>query len=218
MKTLADALALLRRQPVMTLAGPGGEVPSLASEVAGAPVRGSWWGHPKGKSIFRLAGELADHEDVLPMKLAGGKVTFVYRALWPAVFRLATDAARVAAARSRLSAGAARLLRDVEAAGSLRLDRHAGEARLDTKALKRASAELEDAALLLSAQEHGERGAHVTVLRTWADWAEASVRDAAAALSLADARSAIARACGEARTPFSGVESKDSSKPVRRSR
>jgi hypothetical protein len=31
-----------------------GPVPNLAQAIAGAPIRGSWWGHPKSHQIFRV--------------------------------------------------------------------------------------------------------------------------------------------------------------------
>ena len=198
MKSRAGVLALLRRRGVITLAGAGGAVPSLASEVAGEPVRGSWWSHPAGREIFRLAGELHDHPDVLLMKLVEGKVTFVHRDLWPAVVRLATDPARTRAARAALSAPAARLLANVEEDGATRLDRLAADRGLDgagVRALKRAAGELEDAALVLSAQEHTESGAHATVLTAWAEWAEPGIAAAAKRLELGDARARLEEAC-----------------------
>ena len=54
-------------------------LPSLAALVAGGPVAGSWWGHPAGKEIFRIAGELDDDPDVTTAKLVAGKVTVVHR-------------------------------------------------------------------------------------------------------------------------------------------
>jgi hypothetical protein len=56
--------------------------------VAGGPIRGSWWGHPKGHEIFRLAEAVANSGDVLVCKLIEGKVTWVHRRLWPALVRL----------------------------------------------------------------------------------------------------------------------------------
>ena len=57
--------------------------PSLASVIAGAPVRGSWWGHPKGRAIFNASCAL--ERDAEAPKLVNGKVTFVHRRLWPAL-------------------------------------------------------------------------------------------------------------------------------------
>lgn len=203
MKTLAQALALLTKRRVMTLAGAGdGQVPSLASEVAGEPIRGSWWGHPKGRLIFRLAEALADHPDVLVLKLVQDKVTFVDRALWPALYRVGTDATRLGARLGSVSSRAASLFDRVQKAGTLRIG----------KADKNAAAELDG--LVIVSQEHGEKGAHVTVIRSWDDWATAQVRAAARKLSASQAEAEIAEAVGEA--PRSPVQSPK--KPSRRSR
>jgi hypothetical protein len=72
----------------IVLAAARGPVPSLAQEIAGEPIRGSWWGHPRGQEIFRALGEVHDSPDVLMCKLIGGKRTFVHRRLWPALARL----------------------------------------------------------------------------------------------------------------------------------
>jgi hypothetical protein len=67
-----------------------GPVPSLAEAIAGGPIRGSWWGHPKGKEIFRAAAAVVASGDVLVCKLVDGKITFLHRRLWPALVRLAS--------------------------------------------------------------------------------------------------------------------------------
>ncbi len=82
----------------MVLASARGPVPSLAEAVAGEPIVGSWWAHPKGKAIFAALSELDDADEVRCFKLVDGKVTFVHRRVWPALARLATDGA-IAAAR-----------------------------------------------------------------------------------------------------------------------
>jgi hypothetical protein len=88
-----QALAFVKREGIVLQAARG-RVPNLAEFVAGAPIRGSWWGHPKGKAIFAAAHRVVDSGEVLVCRLVGGKVTFVHRRLWPAVIRLA---ARLAA-------------------------------------------------------------------------------------------------------------------------
>src|SRR6266704_523157 len=55
------------------------QLPSLVSIVAGGPVRGSWWGHASGNIIYEVGNRLANHPDVLVIKLVSGKVTFVQR-------------------------------------------------------------------------------------------------------------------------------------------
>ena len=76
-----------------------GSVPSLVDAVAGEPIHGSWWAHPKGQAIFRCTRAVREAADVLVCRLLGGKVTYVHRRLWPALFRLADrfDADRLGA-------------------------------------------------------------------------------------------------------------------------
>lgn len=86
--TGARALAFVRRHGVV-LASAQGPVPSLAEAVAGAPVKGSWWGHPKGREIFAVLEAVADSPEILICRLVAGKITFVHRRLWPALVRTA---------------------------------------------------------------------------------------------------------------------------------
>ncbi|MGH9886977.1 MAG: hypothetical protein ACREBE_15730 [bacterium] len=92
-------LAFVKKHGVV-LASARGPVPSVAEAVAGQPIIGSWWAHPKGKAIFTALSELDDSDDVRCFKLVDSKVTFVHRRMWPALARLASDgvlaAARVA--------------------------------------------------------------------------------------------------------------------------
>jgi hypothetical protein len=83
-----DALAFVERHGI-ALQAARGPVPSLAEEIAGGPIRGSWWGHPKGKEIFHAARAVCDSPDVLVCKLVGGKITYIHRRLWPALVKLA---------------------------------------------------------------------------------------------------------------------------------
>src|SRR5438552_9293020 len=66
-----------------------GPVPSLAEAVAGEPIRGSYWAHPKANDIFLCSRAIRQSADVLVCRLVGGKVTYVHRRLWPALARLA---------------------------------------------------------------------------------------------------------------------------------
>lgn len=83
-----DALGFVERHGVVLQAARG-PVPSLAEAVAGGPIRGSWWGHPKGKEIFRAAQVVCESPEVLVCKMVQGKITYVHRRLWPAVVKLA---------------------------------------------------------------------------------------------------------------------------------
>lgn len=84
-----EALAFVKRHGVVLQAARG-PVPSFAEAVAGGPIRGNWWGHPKGKEIFRLSAEICESPNVLVCKLIDGKVTYVHRRLWPALVKLAS--------------------------------------------------------------------------------------------------------------------------------
>lgn len=106
------ARAFVRRHGVV-LQSARGPVPNLADAVAGAPIRGSWWGHPRGHDIFRAIREVRGSPDILTCRLIGGKVAFVHRRLWPALVRLAPvlGAASVAGIREEhLRSGAHRVV------------------------------------------------------------------------------------------------------------
>lgn len=83
-----QAMAFVRTHGIVLASG-AGPVPRLTDAIAGRPVRGSWWGHPKGKEMFRILRGVAESDDVLVCRLCGGKVTYVHRRLWPALVRAA---------------------------------------------------------------------------------------------------------------------------------
>lgn len=95
--TPEQALAFVEEHGVVLQAARGA-VPSFAQHVAGEPIRGSWWAHPKGHQIFELASAVSEHPDVLVCKLVDGKITYVHRRLWAALVKLAArfDDARLA--------------------------------------------------------------------------------------------------------------------------
>ena len=91
--TPKQGLAFVKRHGIVLQAARG-PVPSLAEAIAGGPIRGSWWGHPKGHDIFRVAEAVSDSDDVLVCKLVEGKVTYVHRRLWPALVKLGSRFAK----------------------------------------------------------------------------------------------------------------------------
>jgi hypothetical protein len=97
-KTLREALRFVERHGIV-LESARGKVPNLAHEIAGEPIRGSWWSHPKANEIYMLLEKVRASEYVLVCRLVDGKVTFMHRKLWPALVRLATrfDQTRLAA-------------------------------------------------------------------------------------------------------------------------
>lgn len=78
-----------------------GPVLSLAEAIAGAPIQGSWWGHPRGREIFLATRVLMDSPEVLVSRLVDGKVTYVHRRLWPALVKLASRFPRARLAQIR---------------------------------------------------------------------------------------------------------------------
>ena len=87
--TPRQALAFVRKHGVV-LESAQGSLPSLAAAIAGEPVRGSWWSHPKSREIFAVTRAIREADDVLVCRLAAGKVTFVHRRLWPALVRMSS--------------------------------------------------------------------------------------------------------------------------------
>ena len=87
--TRKDVLDFVKHHGVVLQAAKG-PVPSLAVKIAGAPIRGSWWAHPKAHEIFAAAQQACDSPDVLVCKLVDGKVTYVHRRLWPALAKLSS--------------------------------------------------------------------------------------------------------------------------------
>lgn len=86
--TPKQGLAFVKRHGIVLQAARG-PVPSLAEAIVGGPIRGSWWAHPKGDEIYRVADAVSESEDVLVCKLIDGKITYVHRRLWPALVKLA---------------------------------------------------------------------------------------------------------------------------------
>src|ERR1700730_1512222 len=122
-------------------------LPNVCALAAGAPVRGSWWAHPRSHEIYRLNCELAAHPDVLVNKLISGKITYLHRALWPAV--IAIGRAQESWQIDCLSDDARNLLAEV------------GRKPIQTdRRVSKPASELERNLLVYSEQFHTEAGAH----------------------------------------------------------
>lgn len=85
--TVSEALSFVRKHGVVLVSAKG-PVPRLTDAIAGEPVCGNWWGHPKGKLIFNTLEAVVDSPDILVCRLIGDKATLVHRRLWPALARL----------------------------------------------------------------------------------------------------------------------------------
>jgi len=88
--TAPQALRLLEREGALLVAARG-PLPTLTEAIAGERIRGSWWGHPKGKLIFAVLSALQESPRVAACKLVAGKVTLIHRRLWPALIALAGE-------------------------------------------------------------------------------------------------------------------------------
>jgi hypothetical protein len=86
--TAAEALAFVEEHGVVLVSAKG-PAPRLTEVIAGGPIKGSWWGHPKSHQIFAILGVVTESEDVLVCRLVKGKITLVHRRLWPALVRVA---------------------------------------------------------------------------------------------------------------------------------
>ncbi len=86
--TLRRAMDFIRYHGVVLQSAKGLE-PSLAVRIVGAPIHGSWWGHRMGHEIYALAQKIDESKAVLVCTLAGGKITYIHRRLWPAFVRMA---------------------------------------------------------------------------------------------------------------------------------
>jgi hypothetical protein len=84
-----EVLDFIKQHGIVLQAGHG-PVPNLAETIAGEPIRGSWWGHPRGREIFHTIQTISESPEVLVCKLIEGKVTFIHRRLWPALVKLAS--------------------------------------------------------------------------------------------------------------------------------
>jgi hypothetical protein len=86
--TPRQALDFIRYHGVILQAARGLE-PTLTDRIVGEPVSGSWWSHPKSHDIFSVIQHVHASRAILVCVLAGGKVTFVHRRLWPHFVRIA---------------------------------------------------------------------------------------------------------------------------------
>ena len=160
--------------------------PSLASFIAGEPVHGSWWAHADSRQIYRVLSELAEHPDVLVVKLIAGKDTLVHRRLWPQLVAIALSGEPWQFAG--LSKPARRLYDRVLVEGQLEV----------TGAL---TLELESRLLVRAGQFHSETGAHRKRVEDWKRWA-ASAGLPLPEIDVQEAKAFLQSLCPEARFPW----------------
>jgi hypothetical protein len=83
-----DPLAWVCEQGIV-LQSARGPLPNLAEQIAGEPIRGSWWGHTSGREIFAVLNRVLDSGDVVATRLVEGRITLIHRRVWPALVRVA---------------------------------------------------------------------------------------------------------------------------------
>jgi hypothetical protein len=77
--------------------------PSLVEQIAGEPIAGSWWGHAKGREIYRALVIVYASPDVVATKLVDDKVTLIHRRLWAALATLVNHRLITAARLNRVT-------------------------------------------------------------------------------------------------------------------
>jgi hypothetical protein len=179
-------LGALRERGWLLQADP--ELPSVATLVAGEPIRGSWWSHPKSNEIYWVLEELDESPEVLAVKLVKEKLTLLHRALWPAL--AAVGGAAEPWQTAGLSRAAQSLLARTRRTGALRLDRL--ERWTAARKPGDAARELERRLLVHSREIHTESGKHAKQLESWSHFASGT--ELGALPTATEARRALERA------------------------
>jgi hypothetical protein len=158
----------LRRTGLLPFTDP--ESPSLVSLVAGAPVRGSWWGHPAGHAIYRVGETLESDPDVLVVRLWKGKRTLVHRRLWPAL--VCVGSSRATWQMTGLNDVSQHLLTLVDRKGVVRNDQLPPDFSAGQMGFRPALREIERRLLILTRSVHTSSGAHAREAESWSSWSK----------------------------------------------
>jgi hypothetical protein len=100
MLTAEEAVAFVSEHGVVLMSA-NGPVPRLVEAIAGEPIKGSWWAHPRSRAIFEVVQAVEDSPDILICRLIDAKVTCVHRRLWAALVKNADGFGRDQLARVR---------------------------------------------------------------------------------------------------------------------
>ena len=155
---LKHSLAALKTYGLLMMTD--ARLPSVAGLVTGGPVRGSWWAHPQSHAIYAVLVKMEHDPAMLTTKLISSKVTFVDRALWPALIGVAS--AREPWQMKGLTGEARALLAETGRRSEMRADGVPGPV----------VRELENVLLIHAEEFHTETGAHGKRLQTWERWAQ----------------------------------------------
>ena len=134
-------------------------IPSVTALVAGGPILGSWWSHPRAHDMYN-AMELIE-DQVANVKLVLGKQTLVAQRLWPELLAIGT--ARSSWQMDGVPADAVALLGETDAHPQ---SVHVPPSRRD------ACSALETRLLVMAGSEHTESGRHAKTIMSWAAWAQ----------------------------------------------
>lgn len=163
-KYFDKVFAQLQEDGLLLLSDP--DLPSVSGIITGEKIRGSWWSHELGQTIFTVSEMIEDHKDVMIMKLISRKVTFVHRELWNEIYSIGV--AREHWQLKKLSSKVRRFLKVVDGVGST----YTYEVRTSfTPIPADVARELETRLLVHTEQVHTETGKHARVVETWAAWA-----------------------------------------------
>ena len=94
MTTAREALAFVRKHGFVLQAAHVAGIPVLVDFIAGTAIRGSWWGHAKGREIFAVLNEVHDSGEVVAIRLIQGKLTLAHRRVWGALVAVADEIGR----------------------------------------------------------------------------------------------------------------------------
>lgn len=142
--------------------------PSLVAMMAGGPVKGTWWAHPLANEIYQVGMRLMKQSDVIYVRLVAGKMTYVHRRLWPALYSVAT--AREPWQLANLPESAKSMLKMLDKRESLRMDEI--KSARTAKKLGTDARLLESRLLAFGDDVHTDSGAHVKRVETWPHWAK----------------------------------------------
>ena len=183
---LARVRRYVRRTGLLPFTDP--KVTSLVSIVAGAPISGSWWGHPAGQLIYQVGETLDSDPNLLVVKLWRGKLTLVHRRLWPALLRIGRSQSEWQL--SGIEDASLKLLLHVNHHGVIRSDHLPPNVPLGPAAFRGTLRDLERRMLVLTRSAHTSTGAHALEAESWNAW-NARVRGTAPSGSVSAAELAI---------------------------
>ena len=93
MMTPQEAGSFIREHGVVLMSG-NGPVPRLVEAIAGEPIKGSWWAHPRSRAIYEVLQAIENSPDILICRLIDANLTWVHRRLWAALVKNADDFGR----------------------------------------------------------------------------------------------------------------------------